>query len=279
LVAALGSYVDARSHGGAWLLRIEDLDPPREVPGAADGILRTLDAFGFEWDGEVEYQSRRTPVYEEALSYLLREGLAYPCACSRKEICAAGLSGPEGPIYPGTCRPRSRHGPLGRGRSVRVIAEDAIEGLDDRVRGHFLQDIGNEVGDYVVRRADQLFAYQLAVVVDDAWQEVTHVVRGADLLFSTPRQIHLQRLLGLATPAYAHLPLAVDRLGRKLSKQDGDRPVDASDPLPSLIAAWTLLGQLPHPTTPGDLAEFWEWTGKTWDITKVPERNTEVRPR
>jgi len=273
LVAAVGSYVDARAQGGKWALRIEDLDPPRELPGAADAILKTLDSFGFEWDGEVAYQSRRQPAYAEAVTSLLSEGWAYPCACSRKEVASAGVIGAEGPIYPGTCRARTARETLERGVSIRVISAGAMTGLHDRVRGLFHQNIGYEVGDYVVRRADRLFAYHLAVVLDDAWQGITHVVRGADLLFSTPRQIHLQRLLGVYTPAYAHLPLAVDRLGRKLSKQDRDRPVDAGSPLPSLLAAWSLLGQTSPPDAPGTPGAFWDWAVQAWDIAKVPRRH------
>lgn len=267
LVAAVASYADALAHGGLWLVRMEDVDRTREVAGAADDILRTLEAFGFEWAGEVVYQSRRTARYEEALAQLRAAGAAYPCACSRSAIAAAGRIGPEGPVYPGTCR---RGLPVGaRGRSIRVVTTDSPVAFDDAVCGPISQRMESEVGDFVVRRADGCFAYQLAVVVDDAEQEVTDVVRGADLLRSTPRQIHLQRLLGLPTPRYAHVPLVLGPDGRKLSKQDRAHPVERAAPLPALRAAWSFLGQsdIGEAATP---AELWRLAARTWNLSKVP---------
>src|SRR5574343_1441685 len=206
LVAAVGSYLDARTQGGEWLLRMEDVDTPRNVPGAADDILRTLTTFGFEWDGAVLYQSARFAAYGEALASLQQAGQAYGCACSRKEIADsathAAIDG--GLAYPGNCR----HGlaPGRTARAWRLRVDDRELAFDDRLQGRVAQHLERDVGDFVLRRADGLFAYQLAVVGDDAWQDITHVVRGADLLASTPRQIYLLRCLGAAVPRYAHLP-------------------------------------------------------------------------
>src|ERR1700742_4386809 len=226
LMAAVGSYLEAKAQGGRWLLRMEDLDPPREVPGAADGILRDLEKLGFKWHGPVLYQSRRRDAYEEALAKLGSQ--IFPCACSRSEIADSALAGIEGPVYPGTCRDGLAPGKTARSLRVRVRSEDI--GFDDALQGPIHQDLAKDIGDFVVRRADGCHAYQLAVVVDDAAQGVTHVVRGADLLLSTPRQIHLQTLLGLSHPSYMHLPVAVNAAGEKLSKQTGARPLDLSQP-------------------------------------------------
>ena len=268
LVAALGSYLDARHHGGVWLVRIEDVDRTREVPGATDLILHTLDAFGFEWDESVEYQSRRDPAYREAIEKLQHTGLLYPCGCSRKDIRQQGRPGVEGPVYAGTCR--NGLPPDLKRRTLRVRTEVDSITLDDRIQGRISQCLETEVGDFVVHRADGLFAYQLAVVVDDAWQGITHVVRGADLLLSTPRQIYLHRLLGQQPPEYAHLPLAVDRTGRKLSKQLASQPVDAEKPVPALLAA---LGHLDQPLPPEPLdstAEILTWAVEHWDTHLIP---------
>lgn len=220
LVAALGSYVMARRTGGLWLLRIEDLDTPRVVPGMADDILRTLEILGFRWDGEILRQSRRTAVYQEALDRLLREGAAYPCGCSRAEIARAASAphpGEEGPAYPGLCRNGIPEGKTAR--SIRVHAGSEPIEFFDGIMGPQRTDLSHAGGDFVIKRADGPFAYQLAVVVDDALSGVTQIVRGADLLPSTPRQIRLQRLLGYPTPAYWHLPLVTGPEGAKLSKR------------------------------------------------------------
>lgn len=217
LIAAVGSYLDAKHAGGTWLVRIEDLDLPRCVPDAADRILRTLDGYGLHSDEEIIYQSRRTEAYEAALLKLQSIEAVYPCACTRREIADSAIHRGEELIYPGTCRsglPENREA-----RSWRVSVDSVCIGFEDRLRGHIEQDLANFVGDFVVRRADGLFAYQLAVVVDDAFQGITDVVRGADLIGSTARQIHLQRLLNLPTPSYMHLPVAVNERGEKLSKQ------------------------------------------------------------
>ncbi|HEV2212614.1 MAG TPA: tRNA glutamyl-Q(34) synthetase GluQRS [Gammaproteobacteria bacterium] len=263
LVAAVGSYLDARSQGGRWLLRMEDLDKPREMPGAADGILRTLEAFRFQWDGAVLYQSRRVDAYEAALDRLALDGAIFPCSCSRREIADSGLHGLEGPIYPGTCR----HGlPPGRhAQALRLRVPDESLSFEDSLQGTVRQNLARDVGDFIVRRADGAHAYQLAVVVDDAHQGITHVVRGADLLLSTPRQLLLQQLLGLSTPAYLHLPVAVNRVGEKLSKQTHAAALDEQRPGPSLWQALSFLQQSP----PGELRdasieEIWVWAVANW---------------
>lgn len=221
LVAALGSYLFARSSGGRWLLRIDDLDRPRVVPGATDDILRTLELLGFKWDGEPLWQSRRAEAYHQALSKLELLGLIYPCGCSRAEIAliaTAPHNGSEEIVYPGICR----NGLLpGREpRSLRIRVADAQIGFEDGIFGHYSQNLNETCGDFVARRADGLFAYHLATVVDDAATGVNQVVRGADLLFSTPRQIYLQKVLGFGQPAYFHLPLVTAAGGGKLSKRD-----------------------------------------------------------
>jgi glutamyl-Q tRNA(Asp) synthetase len=268
LVAAIGSFLDARHQGGSWLIRMEDLDRTRQVPGAADSILRTLDAFALHWDGALVYQSARTDAYAEALNRLQALGLTYPCGCSRSQIAAAGLAGPEGPIYPGTCR--AGLAPGRPARSLRLRVPGGTIAFQDRIQGRCGQDVAAEIGDFVLRRADGIHAYQLAVVVDDAWQGITDVVRGADLTASTPRQILLQRALGLPTPAYAHIPLVLDARGRKLSKSDAAAPVDPADPLPAGLLVLRHLGQALPPEPPTDLDELWRWAIPAWDIRRVP---------
>jgi glutamyl-Q tRNA(Asp) synthetase len=240
IVAAAASYLDARSRGGHWLVRMEDLDKPRERPGAADGILRTLEAFSFEWDGPVVYQSRRTAAYREALNRLP----AFACGCSRRELR-------ESQRYPGTCRYGLPPGKIAR--AWRVAAGDREICFEDRVQGCFCQNIAAEIGDFVVLRADGTFSYQLAVVVDDAEQGITDVVRGADLLDSTPRQIWLQRLLGYETPRYLHVPVAVNAQGQKLSKQTLAPAVDAGQAEAILRRALAFLGQDPCGGTPAEI--------------------------
>jgi glutamyl-Q tRNA(Asp) synthetase len=272
LVAAVGSYLDARHHHGTWLVRMEDLDTPRCVPGAAEDILRTLAAFGLHSDEPVIYQSQRTAAYEAALARLQRSGAAYPCCCTRKEIADSALHGIEGPVYPGTCRNGI---PAGRkGRAWRVRTDDAPLSFDDVLQGRTTQHLQSEVGDFVVQRADGLFAYQLAVVVDDAAQNITHVVRGADLLDSTSRQIHLQRLLGLPTPHYTHLPVAVNAAGEKLSKQTLATAVDVSRTCRELHRALVFLQQRPPQALQDEpLETIWEWAHRNWQ----PERLVGLR--
>jgi glutamyl-Q tRNA(Asp) synthetase len=243
LVAALASACDARARGARWLVRIEDVDIPRSVPGAADDILHTLSRYDFAWDGPVEHQSDRTAHYAAALRRLVDAGHAYPCACTRRELEGAPL-GPGGErIYPGTCRegvpPALASRPQ---RAFRVRVGDAEVSFVDRLQGPQRQRLPDEVGDFVVMRADGLYAYQLAVVVDDAAQHVTDVVRGADLLDNTPRQIHLQRALGLPALRYLHVPVVVNERGEKLSKQTSAAPLDRHAPLAALEAAGRHLG-------------------------------------
>lgn len=244
LVTALGSFLDAHTHQGQWLVRIEDLDPPRAQPGAADSILRTLEACGLNWDGVVLYQHTRLDAYQAALDELLAKGLAYPCACSRREIADSGVRGLEGLVYPGICRNGLPPGKNGRAVRLRIPDHETLA-FSDRLQGTLKQDLAREIGDFVLRRADGYFAYQLAVVADDAFQHITNIVRGADLLLSTPRQIYLQRQLGLPTPIYMHLPAIVNSAGEKLSKQTGAAPLDVRRPTATLIRALEILHQSP----------------------------------
>jgi glutamyl-Q tRNA(Asp) synthetase len=273
LVAAVGGYLDARRNGGQWLVRIEDVDRPREVEGAADAILRTLETYGFEWDGEVVRQSRNASVYAAALERMQRDGGVFPCACTRREVSDSSLEGTGEAIYPGTCR--SGLPPGRQARAMRARVDDAPIGFEDRVHGSIEQNLAHEVGDFVVRRADGLFAYQLAVVVDDFEQGITDVVRGADLLASAPRQILLQRRLGYPTPRYAHLPVAVDQHGEKLSKQTLAMPLAASDTVLQLWSALRFLGQGPPEGLKGDgIGTLWSWALVNWRIEGVPARRS-----
>lgn len=269
LVAAAGSFLEARAHGGEWLVRMEDLDPPRVAPGAADDILRTLRACGMEWDGTLVCQSTRNDAYHAGLHQLRQKGLVYPCACSRREIADSALSGIEGPVYPGTCR-----GALPPGRSARALRIDtrgATVAFEDALQGAIRHDLERESGDFVLYRADDVYAYQLAVAVDDAEQGITDIVRGADLLASTPRQIYLQELLGLPRPRYVHLPVAVNAAGEKLSKQTHAAPVDAGNAVPVLVSVLDFLGQQPPlELARGTVKELWAWALKNWDLARVP---------
>ncbi|WP_207004309.1 tRNA glutamyl-Q(34) synthetase GluQRS [Trinickia mobilis] len=252
LVGALASYLDARAHRGAWLVRIEDIDGPRNVPGAAEDILAMLERFGMRADEPPIWQSTRTARYRQAFDALDRAGFVYPCGCTRKEIADSLLNAHARNTtlaYPGTCR-HGLNGKPARAWRLRVPDGDAaIVTLDDRWQHAQTQNLATDVGDFVLKRADGQWAYQLAVVVDDADSGITHVVRGADLLDSTARQIYLQRCLGVATPAYLHVPVVVDEEGEKLSKQTGAAALDAGDPLPMLgIAARHLGLELGAPT-------------------------------
>jgi glutamyl-Q tRNA(Asp) synthetase len=271
LYTAAASFLDARANGGCWLVRVEDLDGPRVVPGSADGILRTLSRFGFEWDGEVVHQSDRSDRYAAALDDLRALGLTFQCSCSRLQLA-------EDERYPGHCR----NGPLKPGTpcATRVRVDQATIQFSDRIQGTFRQDVAATVGDMLVRRRDQLFAYVLAVVVDDAAQRVTHVVRGADLLDNTPRQMHLQRLLGLPAPDYAHVPLLLEPDGRKLAKSSRSVQLDGGTPLPLLIKVFDLLNLSPPPEL--DLAtipEAWNWATARWNIDLAPRRLTSLLER
>jgi len=261
LATAVGSYLAAKHHNGVWLVRIEDLDQPRCVPGAADEILRTLAAFGLYWDEEIIFQSGRIAAYEASLQQL--QTAVYPCCCTRREIADSALHGMDGQIYPGVCR---NGVPAGRaGRAWRVRTDDRAIEFHDALQGHISQNLEREIGDFVVKRADGLFAYQLAVVVDDAFQGITQVVRGCDLLVSTPRQICLQRLLGLPTPDYLHLPVAINTAGEKLSKQTLAPAVTSDDAVMTLIQILQFLRQQPPAELrQGSIAEILGWAIKHW---------------
>ena len=263
----MASWCDARASAGDWLLRIEDVDQTRSRSGASDAILATLETYGFEWNGPVVRQSERSGLYAAALEDLIRRRLAFACACTRRELelAAPGKSGER--VYPGTCR---QGVPVGReGRSWRVAVSDEIVRFQDRLQGMQEQQLARDVGDFVLKRADGLFAYQLAVVVDDALQGITHVVRGADLLLSTPRQIWLQRQLGYATPSYLHHPIALDTRGRKFSKQAGAKAL-SPHPLAQLREAWTFLDQPEPPSPPASVGEFWCWAHVAWNARRLP---------
>ena len=271
LVAAVGSYLDARTRGGEWLVRMEDVDTSRNVPGAADDILRTLAAFGFAWDGPVLYQTTRLAAYAEALAELKLCGLAYGCACSRKEI-ADSATRPAidgGQAYPGNCRLGLPAGRLPR--AWRLGVSDVPLGFADRIQGRVEQQLARDVGDFVLLRADGLYAYQLAVVVDDAFQGITDVVRGADLLASTPRQCWLQQCLGLPTPSYAHLPVAANAAGEKLSKQTLAKALAVGQAAELLVQALRFLGQVTPQGLAGEgVAGVWQWALANWCVERIP---------
>ncbi len=269
MVAAVGSYLDAKSQGGSWALRIDNLDSPRVAPGAVDSILRCLDQFQMAWDGAVVFQNTRLGAYRAALDQLRADELVYACACSRKEIGDAGIDGADGPVYPGTCRDGL---PPGReARAWRVRTKDKAIEFVDLLQGRVCQDLEHEVGDFVVFRADQIFAYHLACAVDDGAQGVTHVVRGADLMASTPRQIYLQRLLGLPTPDYLHLPIAMNAAGEKLSKQTLATPVAAGSAPVILADVLRFLKHAPPDEICADgVSALWDWALEHWKRDRLP---------
>ncbi len=264
LYTAVASFLDARAHGGRWLLRIEDLDRPREVAGSADGVLHTLEQFGFEWDGAVTRQYDRAERYAEALSVLHLQGRTFACACSRAQL--------EDELrYPGTCRTRQL-GP-GTPAAVRLRVDSAQVQFTDRIQGTYRQNVADAVGDFILKRRDQIYAYVLAVTVDDAAQGITHIVRGADLLDNTPRQIYLRRLMGLSEPDYAHVPVLTESDGGKLAKSRRSVRLSAHSPLPQLKYVFSLLGLAPPPTlVSATISEAWRWAIAQWSIEKVPRR-------
>lgn len=277
LVAAVASFLQARANRGQWLIRIEDIDPPREMAGAADDILRRLDRLGLHWDEPVLYQSTRTDAYRDAIEQLSRAGAVYRCGCSRREIADSSLWGIDGPVYPGTCRNGLRHDREEHALRVRTDIVPIV--FEDRWQGRFESVPERDFGDFIVRRADGLSAYQLAVVVDDAAQDITEVVRGADLLLSTPRQLHLQRLLGVATPAYAHFPVVVDTAGEKLSKQTGARSIGDEGTVPLLRDVLRFLGQrIPTDIDADDVDGLWRFAVPAWDPEQVPRMRSAPMP-
>ncbi len=270
MIAAIASFCDARASNGNWFVRIDDLDAPRAVAGAADDILRTLDAFALHWDSRPLYQSTNKDAYHGALHLLRTLGRVFECACSRKDVSNTGSPGPTGPVYAGTCRNGLAPGQMAR--SVRLRADHQPEsGFTDSLQGEIHQDLVTEVGDFVLYRSDGMFSYHLACVVDDALLGITDVVRGADLIDSTPRQIFLAHLLGLPIPRYLHLPIATDNSGAKLSKQAHAAPVDPAQASRTIYLALGFLGQEP----PGELARWaphmaLEWAVKAWQRQRLP---------
>lgn len=247
-------------------MRIEDLDPPREQPGASESILHTLEAFGFEWDETVIYQSQRHARYEETLHQLISAGLAYPCCCSRKDIATQAKMGADGWIYPGTCRHkpssnRNKH-------AWRFRVPNTVVNFHDQIQGPYQQHLPTEIGDFILKRADGFWAYQLAVVVDDADQGITHVIRGTDLLVSSPRQIALQHALSFPVPVYGHLPIIVNEAGEKLSKQTMAPAIDSHHTHYWLKQTLQWLGQVPDPGC-DTLTELWQWALSHWHIEAI----------
>jgi glutamyl-Q tRNA(Asp) synthetase len=282
LLTATASYLDARAAGGAWLLRMEDLDRPREMPGAADAILRSLAAHGLHWDDDVLFQSQRSALYDEALAQLAAQGRSYDCGCSRREVAEAGWLGNADwlgnagwpgdgeQVYPGTCRDGLPAGRTARARRLR-LRDEAID-FNDRIFGPQQQSPAQQVGDFVLRRADGLHAYQLAVVVDDAAQRISDVVRGADLLSSTARQIVLGQLLGLPPLRYAHLPLLRNAAGEKLSKQTLAPALDDARAADNLFQVLQWLGQQPPAALRGATpAELLAWAIAHWHLPAIPK--------
>jgi glutamyl-Q tRNA(Asp) synthetase len=270
LLAAVGSYLDARTNGGGWLLRMEDLDTPRVIPGCADEMLRTLDAFGFEWDGEVLYQSTRREAYRAALGRLAAEGRAYRCSCSRRDL--ATETG-DGAGYPGTCRlGPTREGPT----AWRFRVSDAALSFADSYLGAQTFDT-RALGDFAIERRDGISTYQLAVVVDDAWQGITHVIRGADLLASTPWQLELMRALDFPEVRHGHLPLLVEPDGQKLSKTKRAVPIDPASAPQALTATLTHLSHSPPPDLArAHIKDIWSWAFEHWNPRAIAGQ-TEIR--
>lgn len=264
LIAALASYLDARAHNGRWLLRIEDLDPPREVPGSAQQIISSLSEHGLEWDGPICWQSHREQAYQEADKALQRAGLCYRCDCSRNQLAASNGR------YQGYCRERNLA--PDSDAATRIKVGDASVAFQDIVQGPQHQNLAETVGDFIIRRKDGLYAYQLAVVVDDAASSVNHVIRGADLLDSSPRQIHLQQCLGLPTPVYGHLPLAINQQGQKLSKQNLAEALDSARVIENLEAALRFLGQAATPRRYRRPADLLNWAREHWRRQGIPRQ-------
>jgi len=258
LIAAVASYLQAKTAGGRWLIRIEDIDPPREVPGSARQILNDLDKFGLHSDLPVLYQSQRTNAYRSALDQLLEQGLAFPCGCSRSDLPSSG-------IYPGTCRNGL---PAGKSpRSIRLKVSDQPIRFFDLIQGEQEEYLSKTIGDFVIWRADNLPAYQLAVAIDDAFQQVSEVTRGADLLNSTARQIHVLNCLGLSLPVYAHHPVITGKDGHKLSKRRQSDPITSMSRAKALSMALRFLGQPCPPTK--ELRAILDWALKNWDLSRI----------
>ncbi len=267
LLAALASYLDARHQQGKWSLRMEDLDPPREVPGAADLILETLEDYGLKWDGHVSYQSERLSLYQDTLEQLLNLNRAYRCQCSRQQIAQRGS------VYDGYCR--GRQDQINAAYAIRLKTDNQPIHYQDLIQGSQQQLLHQYCGDFVIRRKDQLFAYQLAVVCDDAEQGINHIVRGSDLLDSTPRQLYLQRLLGYPQPCYAHIPIMVNVQDQKLSKQTYATALDSKRPEKATFRALEVLGQQPPMELKGAaVKELLDWAVSHWNLDRIPKQLT-----
>lgn len=267
LFTALASYLDAKAHQGTWLVRIEDVDLPRNQPGASEKILHSLEKFGLHWDNSVIYQSQRSCYYQQAVDLLKEKNQLFYCTCSRKELAQ------HQPIYPGTCR--SRKLPPNQDYAIRFIAPADTISFIDRRQGPCEQNIPQQVGDFVIQRKDHLYAYQLAVVVDDALQDITHIVRGNDLLDNTGRQIALQIALGYRQPDYLHLPIITNKSGQKLSKQSYAEAVEKHSPEPILCELLRFLGQpVSDNLRYGNVEEILQWAISHWDIHHIPNQNS-----
>ena len=273
LTTAVASYLQAKANSGEWYLRIEDLDPHREIPGAAQQIIQTLEDFGFEWDGPIIYQSSHHSLYAESLASLLKQNKAYYCGCSRKEVEQfMATHNDSGTIYPGICRHKGEeYRP--NDAAIRLLSCAGLLSFTDKIQGEQQTDFANELGDFVIYRRDGLYAYQLAVVIDDAIMGINEVVRGVDLLQSTFNQICLQRYLNLSNPKYLHIPICVDNSGRKISKQDGAQPILKRDATPLIFAVLALLGQNPPIELKSvyRIEEVWKWAVKHWNAELIPK--------
>ena len=268
LVAAVGSYLQAKSQGGQWLIRIEDVDQTRTVPLSDQHILQTLEDFGFEWDGEIVYQSQRTVLYESYLEQLTANNLIYPCDCSRSKLKQNPENNSKTGVYPGYCR--HKVGQVTSPNALRCIINNEHLSFQDQIQGQYETQLDKECGDFIVRRRDGFIAYHLAVVVDDAEQGITNIVRGADLLTSTPQHLYLQQQLGLSQPEYAHLPIAMHDDGHKLSKSHQDLPIHQLPATEILCSTLNFLNQsIPDNLQNSTLEEFWKWAIDNWDISKV----------
>lgn len=278
LITAVGSYLDAKANGGNWLVRIEDLDPPRCIQGAGKIVLAQLEAYGFEWDGEVLYQSDRLEIYRDAIGTLQQQSLIYPCTCTRKALLERCELGAFGTIYDRHCSARPIS--TAKGASLRMrILDDTLIGIDDAIQGQYKQNLNREVGDFHVKRRDGLFAYHIGVAVDDHLQGITHIVRGCDLLDSSPSQVYIQQRLGVNTPSYAHLPLALKPNGQKLSKQNLAPALFDQEAKHNIVLALSFLNQDP----PADiqhrpLEEIWQWAISNWCLNSVPKTSGMFTP-
>ena len=276
LATAVASFLHARQNGGEWLVRMEDIDPPREVEGAASAILQALERYGLLWDRDVLYQSTRTDVYRTAADHLLRTGQAYRCSCTRAELRARQSDQDRPDRYPGTCRTRKVHR---RATAIRVMTSSAPIGFTDVLQGRRSNALDRMTGDYVIFRRDSLPAYHLAVVLDDAEQGVTHIIRGVDLLESTTVHVHLQQTLGLPTPNYGHLPVIVNEFGQKLSKRTGAQPLELENPGSVAFGLLESLGLGPPNELRGEAPDaLWRWAIPRWDIASLAGRAQLAQP-